>query len=289
MTSRRTLLTGALGIAAVGTVGLPALEANAFTIDPNTCARVQRALAGMWWGLEYTRSDLDAEYGPRTAMATRVFQAYHGLTIDGKPGPLTQAKLFDRAKVVQQVAGVSKRDGNYNQATLAAVTAWQQSKGLTADGIAGPGTMSKAGIDRQFSGSSVGGNITRAEVIARAGFWVLLDPAYSRTGPWFSDPHGKTYRRDCSGYVSMCLHASKAHSTHTMHEISYEIDKSALRPGDILNQSAYHVTLFDGWTSSARTHYDGFDTRGDYGLEAREIPYDYPGDFLHPRRYHNIV
>ncbi|MFW6598547.1 peptidoglycan-binding domain-containing protein [Propionibacteriaceae bacterium Y2011] len=288
MTTRRTLLTGVgLGIAAAGTVGLPALTANAFTIDPVLCRRVQRALAGMWWGLDYDAGDLDGKYGDRTAKATRAFQAYHGLTIDGKPGPATQAKLFDRVKIVQKVAGVAQ-DGSYGTNTKSAVAAWQRSKGLHADGIAGPGTMSKAGIVRKYSGSGVGGTITRAEIIARAGFWVLIDPPYDR-GAWPSDPHGRGYRSDCSGYVSMCLHAGSSYSTRSLPNVTHTISKSSLRPGDLLNRYDYHVTLFNGWTSSARTHYYGFDTRGSKGLYERVIPYSYPGGFLTPRRYNNVA
>jgi hypothetical protein len=59
--------------------------------------------------------------------------------------------------------------------------------------------------------SSVGGSITRSEVIARAQYWL------DRGDTWYSldqadaisDGTGGAYRPDCSGFVSMAWHLPK--------------------------------------------------------------------------------
>jgi hypothetical protein len=57
------------------------------------------------------------------------------------------------------------------------------------------------------------------------------------------------YRRDCSGYVDMAWHTSTDNWTGNMDEISFEISRSELKAGDILNDAAQHVFLFHEWES----------------------------------------
>jgi hypothetical protein len=62
--------------------------------------------------------------------------------------------------------------------------------------------------------STVDGPITRQEILNRAQYWVDQGITYTQTGPWFRDPEGdKTYRRDCSGLVSMAWHLSTSYVT----------------------------------------------------------------------------
>nr|BFE58492.1 hypothetical protein GCM10020063_030180 [Dactylosporangium thailandense] len=96
--------------------------------------------------------------------------------------------------------------------------------------------------------SSVGGSITRSEVIERAQYWVDHQPGtYSQTG-FSPDPTGsRSYRRDCSGFVDMSWHTSTDNWTGNLSDISAQINRSDLRPGDILNSAQDHVILFDQW------------------------------------------
>src|SRR5690348_11731864 len=65
--------------------------------------------------------------------------------------------------------------------------------------------------------SWAGGPITGMQVILRAQDWVQKNPTYSQSayiaGP---DADGKTYRTDCSGYVSMTWHLTSSYSTRTL-------------------------------------------------------------------------
>ncbi len=54
--------------------------------------------------------------------------------------------------------------------------------------------------------STAGGAIARSEALSRAQYWVNQGFTYTQTGPWASDGGGMTYRRDCSGLVSMAWH-----------------------------------------------------------------------------------
>ncbi|NET32186.1 MAG: hypothetical protein F6K19_09300 [Cyanothece sp. SIO1E1] len=120
----------------------------------------------------------DGSYGQLTAAAVAKFQQAQGLTVDGIAGPTTQAALKTQAQSLATSAaaqppigtGPSGRnslqtgdrgpqvvelqtqlnatgfyngpiDGEYGDLTTAAVVAFQQSRGLTTDGIVGPSTQ----------------------------------------------------------------------------------------------------------------------------------------------------
>ncbi|GAA4605725.1 hypothetical protein BJY16_005503 [Actinoplanes octamycinicus] len=62
--------------------------------------------------------------------------------------------------------------------------------------------------------SSIDGPIGRSEILSRAQNWVDRGITYTQTGTWASDADGdKTYRRDCSGLVSMAWHLSNSYVT----------------------------------------------------------------------------
>ncbi|SEQ10176.1 hypothetical protein SAMN04487983_100367 [Streptomyces sp. yr375] len=94
--------------------------------------------------------------------------------------------------------------------------------------------------------SSVAGPITRAEIISRAQNWVDEAVPYNQ-GTSYPDPQGRNYRMDCSGYVSMAWHADQSYTTWTLPNVSTEVSKSSLLPGDALNYSEEHVILFGNW------------------------------------------
>jgi FG-GAP-like repeat len=113
--------------------------------------------------------------------------------------------------------------------------------------------------------SSVGGSITRAEVIARAKYW------YDRGDTWYSqdqsdaisDGDGHKYRPDCSGLVAMAWHLPKksdgwdlnTDDFHTYSEKTFLDSVHDLLPGDALLKDG-HIELFEKWVD-AGDHTDG--------------------------------
>ncbi|WAU78734.1 tachylectin-related carbohydrate-binding protein [Streptomyces sp. Qhu-G9] len=92
-----------------------------------------------------------------------------------------------------------------------------------------------------------GGTIHRGEVITRAKDWYSRNVQYSQSA-YASDIEGDdTYRTDCSGFVSMAWHLTTSKTTVSLPDVSTQISKADLRPGDALNDSGTHVVLFAGW------------------------------------------
>ena len=59
------------------------------------------------------------------------------------------------------------------------------------------------------------GPIGRAEMLSRAQNWVDRGITYTQTGTWATDAEGAhTYRRDCSGLVSLAWHYGSSLLTH---------------------------------------------------------------------------
>ncbi|MEW1914850.1 VCBS repeat-containing protein, partial [Kitasatospora sp. NPDC085895] len=100
--------------------------------------------------------------------------------------------------------------------------------------------------------SSVDGSITRSEIIQRAQYWLGKSIPYNQGGS-FTDPDGRSYRTDCSGYVSMAWHLGESASTQSLPGYSYEIPRSELKAGDILNSFYEHVILFEKWDDAEHT------------------------------------
>ncbi|MGK4580143.1 Ig-like domain-containing protein [Kitasatospora sp. HPMI-4] len=106
--------------------------------------------------------------------------------------------------------------------------------------------------------SSVGGTITRDEILSRAQSWVNEGVDYSQTAYW-TDSNG-TYRQDCSGFVSMAWHLS-ASGANNWGETTYTLPNFAtqlgsyddLQPGDMIDNITTHVVLFKSWTDSSHT------------------------------------
>ncbi|MFJ5552388.1 hypothetical protein ACIQCH_32165, partial [Streptomyces sp. NPDC093225] len=106
--------------------------------------------------------------------------------------------------------------------------------------------------------SSVGGTISRGEVLARAQSWVNQSVPCSQTAYW-TDSNGK-YRQDCSGLVSMAWHLPSS-SANNYGETTWTLPNFAtrlgsydeLKPGDMLDNVDAHVVLFKSWTDSSHT------------------------------------
>lgn len=112
--------------------------------------------------------------------------------------------------------------------------------------------------------STVGGIISRSEVLARAQWWMnTYGIIYSqRQADAKSDGDGHTYRPDCSGFVSMAWHLPKlaggwdrnTDSLATQGDTTWLNSYDELLPGDALLGVVYgHVALFAGWDDSAHT------------------------------------
>lgn len=98
--------------------------------------------------------------------------------------------------------------------------------------------------------SQIDGPITRGEVIWRAQYWVDHQPGPYDQGGYSPGPGGDfNYRRDCSGYVSMAWHLGYNYWTGSLEDadFTYEIPRSELKAGDILNSYHDHVFLFHEW------------------------------------------
>ncbi|GAA0354586.1 FG-GAP-like repeat-containing protein [Streptomyces blastmyceticus] len=129
-------------------------------------------------------------------------------------------------------------------------------------------------------GAAAGGQVTRQQVLERARDWSANRVPYSSNGlnspySWYyDDATGGRYRQDCSGYVSMAWQLGDSHNTWSLNDVSTEIKRSELQPGDILNNTDSHVVIFAGWIDrSAQTFYY-------YSESGRHVPTQrYVGNF----------
>ncbi|KAL3459995.1 hypothetical protein BJX64DRAFT_278752 [Aspergillus heterothallicus] len=122
--------------------------------------------------------------------------------------------------------------------------------------------------------SSYEGEITRKEILSRGKYWTDKGIPYSMSAT-YPDENGRKYRTDCSGFVSMALHAqSPGRSTVTLTEIGTAIDWADIQPGDFVGTLGAgtggangHVVIFESWTDSSRTRMNTLECRGTYGCE----------------------
>ncbi|MFJ3876573.1 hypothetical protein ACIPW5_03830 [Streptomyces sp. NPDC090077] len=140
--------------------------------------------------------------------------------------------------------------------------------------------------------STVGGKISRTEIIERAKYWLDKGLIYNQGGS-YTDSSGKSYRTDCSGYVSMAWHLSWSPNTIALNESSYPINFNDLKPGDILN-SDEHVFIFAQWENAAKTSFSYY-SFGSTPVKYRTVStgdanWDgHPRGTYTPRRYHNVI
>ncbi len=124
-----------------------------------------RALQRRLAATGYVPGPIDGLYGPLTQGAVRRFQGAYGLLVDGIAGPLTLTALAARTPVVHPGAGYAsdgsapvralqrrlaragfrpgRVDGLYGPLTEQAVKRFQTAHGLSADGVAGPRTLTR--------------------------------------------------------------------------------------------------------------------------------------------------
>ena len=135
-----------------------------------------------------------------------------------------------------------------------------------APGVAGAQAVDSVPIT---AASSIGGPITRTEVLVRATDWYNRrnnsDMTYSQVSKTWDVGRTRQYRRDCSGYVGMAWHLGSDPNTDGLDDpgLTVSIARSELRPGDLLNDRVnddggrypYHAILFGGWENSAKTRF----------------------------------
>ncbi|WP_433649469.1 FG-GAP repeat domain-containing protein [Micromonospora zamorensis] len=99
--------------------------------------------------------------------------------------------------------------------------------------------------------SSIDGPISRSEVLSRSQNWVDRKTTYDMDGSWASDTEGShTYRRDCSGLVSMAWHLNTSYVTGEFQKSNSRwstlgsIDD--FQPGDAMVRTG-HMELFAYW------------------------------------------
>ncbi|MFK3980799.1 FG-GAP repeat domain-containing protein [Micromonospora sp. NPDC050397] len=116
----------------------------------------------------------------------------------------------------------------------------------TAAGLVGTNLVLT--VQPASAASAVNGSITRAEVLARAQYWVDRRFTYSqaRSAP---DSSGRDYRTDCSGLVSMAWHLGTSYTTDSFPDsgqIRTLPSLHSLKPGDAVLRSG-HMELFSHW------------------------------------------
>src|SRR5512142_2177506 len=105
------------------------------------------------------------------------------------------------------------------------------------------------------AGVKYGGPIKRSDVIKRAADWNKRNVQYSQTAYAWDLNHGKRYRTDCSGFVSMSWALTSSRTTQTLGGVATKIAWKNLKPGDMVLRKSHHVELFDKWANSSHTKF----------------------------------
>jgi putative cell wall-binding protein len=131
------------------------------------------------------------------------------------------------------------------------------------------------------------GAMSRTLVMDRATRWVDAIVPYSQTG-WadveavIAASPALGWRRDCSGFASMCWNLPvPGATTSTLPGYAERIEKEALQPGDLILRAGVHAIIFGGWVDDTRSEYWAYEmsssqsqATGD-GSVRRRTPYPY--------------
>lgn len=91
---------------------------------------------------------------------------------------------------------------------------------------------------------------SRAETQTRSQSWLDEQVPYSQQ-TCHRNEYG-SYRADCSGYVSMAWGLTYSRTTTTLRDVSAEVPRADLRPGDALVNDG-HAALFVRWADGAKS------------------------------------
>ncbi|MBN2848525.1 MAG: cell wall-binding repeat-containing protein [Coriobacteriia bacterium] len=131
------------------------------------------------------------------------------------------------------------------------------------------------------------GAISRTLVMDRVNRWIDAVVPYSQTG--WADANAVIvtspalgWRRDCSGFASMCWNLPlPGATTSTLPGYAERIEKEALQPGDLVLRAGVHAVIFGGWVDDTRREYWAYEmsssqsqATGD-GSVRRRTPYPY--------------
>lgn len=100
--------------------------------------------------------------------------------------------------------------------------------------------------------------VKRSVVMDRARYWVDQNVQYNQKGTYPGPGGAANYRRDCSGFVSMCLMLpAPGPNTDLLAGSAYThgIAKANLKRGDILVRAGVHTVLFQKWDNAAHTRF----------------------------------
>jgi hypothetical protein len=142
-----------------------------------------------------------------------------------------------------------------------------------------------------LAAAGYGGDVSRDIAMGRAKDWYDRNVPYNQGACAWDENHGKCYRTDCSGYVSMVWKLTTSLTTYTLDSVSHVIDWNDLLRGDALLTDG-HVMLFAKW--------DDADTKANFwiyeeGSTASDMNYrkinviDIRNAGYKPYRYDHIV
>ena len=163
-----------------GATPTPDQSAAATTLKKGSTGKEVERMQQRLKELGYLKGSADGDFGEGTETAVKAFQAQHGLTVDGKAGSATLNKLYSTSakkaptttvtntpratatpftsykngdsgaevkKMQQRLKDLGylrgSADGDFGDATEAAVRAFQANNNLTVDGKAGSATLNK--------------------------------------------------------------------------------------------------------------------------------------------------
>lgn len=163
--------------------------------------------------LNYNAGSADGIFGNGTKNAVIRFQRAYGLSADGIAGWNTITKMNSVATQLQKDLNslgynCGTADGILGTNTVNAIKRFQKAYGLSADGIAGPQTMSKinsvkASANKNNNSSSKKYSFNAAYQYAKT-YWNKRNPSYN----YYNG-------NNCANFVSQCLRAAGVPSTNT--------------------------------------------------------------------------
>jgi len=209
-------------------------------------------------------------YGTLTKTAVTRFQTVNGLTVDGIAGSKTQSALYassaksmvlrvgswgEAVKALQlklKALGYFNGTGTgyYGSVTYAAVVSFQQAKGLTVDGIAGPNTHNAAfGSSTSTSGTSNASTPSASTTSTAA----IADIALTQVGKaYVLGTQGPT-TYDCSGLAYYAI-TQAGFSATRMSAAAYFTYSAWESVGGIANLQKGDLIFFRSETSNNITH-----------------------------------
>ena len=154
----------------------------------------------------------------------------------GAVAALTGSAFAPAAAATTTAAGVPASSPTLQQPAAGVIAATDHSK-------------DEKGRSSQRGPDGVGQPISPEEAFARGETWLNPPVPYSMSA-YTGDPNGKSYRTDCSGFVSMAWHLPNSETTVTLPESTVEtISWDSLAPGDAVNRSlpggSGHVMLVE--------------------------------------------